>query len=244
MKPLWRRCAGVSLIELLVTLGLGASLSAAILQLFVGSTHRQSVHSAVQDLQHRSAYAQFLLRTGIYSSASPCLAGNTEQSSESVHLLEALPSATAPVNALPGTQVLVLRTPDCDAPVHFYYIARRGNDDGNPAGLFRRRQGSDGSYDAAEELVEGVSAMTVAVGISAPQPATVPGANAVVAYVAIDQVTDWSQVFSVNITLSLRILPESAEGSLVSGDLSAVGLTLEFSTALRQTELHRLSQGS
>jgi prepilin-type N-terminal cleavage/methylation domain-containing protein len=244
MKLLWPRCQGVTLIELLVALGLGASLSAAILQLFIGSMHIQSVYRAVQDLQHRSAYAQFLLRSAIYSSASPCPQLNSEQNDDPGYLLELLDSHVAAANALPESLLLILRTDDCEVPVHLYYIGRRGNDDDNPAGLFRRRQRSDGSYHAAEELVEGVRAMTAYAGTTVSPGVLMAEATAAVAYVDINQVADWSQVFNVNITLSMQHLPAAAERRPAFAALGTEALSVEFSTALRQNELHRGGAGS
>jgi len=244
MKLSCFRCQGMTLIELLIALGLGVSLSAAILQLFTGSMHMQSVHRAVQDLQHRSAYAQFLLRSAIYSSASPCSQVGTKQIDDPGYLLELLDSHVAAANALPESLVLILRTDDCEAPVHLYYIGRRGNDDDNPAGLFRRRQRSDGSYHAAEELVEGVRAMTAYVGVTVSPGTPMTETNAVVAYVDVSQVADWSQVFNVNITLLMQHLPAAAERRPAFAAPGTEALSVEFSTALRQTELHRRSAGS
>jgi hypothetical protein len=55
-----------------------------------------------------------------------------------------------------------------------------------------------------------------------------------VAYLDAGQVDNWPQAFSVNLTLSVRSLTEA-------GEMGNDGLTMTFSTALRQTELTALA---
>lgn len=229
MKMPWSLSQGMTLMELLMALGLGASLSAVIMQLFSGGLHLQSVQRAAQDLQQRSAYAQFLLRTAIRESASPCVmqsAGSVDWAAPPVQMLAA---EVAAVDAVAGSQVLRLRTSDCQVPVHLFYIGRRGGDDDNPAGLFRRRQRNDGNYYASEELIEGVIAMTASAGIHVRSATPESGMGDKVAYVSIDQIADGSRVFSVNLTLLVQ--QQSAGRSIPDSDLS-----MTFSTALRQVE--------
>lgn len=236
MRLSWSRSRGMTLIELLVALGLGASLSAAIMHLFSGSMHLQLMQRSQQDLQQRSAYAQFLLRAGIRESASACGADEMGQIPDPGHRLEILSAGAGIANALSDTQVLRLRTSDCTEPVHFLYIGRRSSGDVAQPGLYRRRQRNDGTFSAAEELIEGVAAMTAIIGVrlltAAPEPESEPG----VAYLSADQLTDWSRVFSVNLTLSVQPLTTGGE---TAGD----GITMTFSTALRQFELHGIGQG-
>lgn len=239
------RCRGMTLMELLIALALGASLSAVVMQLFTGSMHLQSVQRSEQDLQQRAAYAQFILRAGIRGSVAGCATGDTGTATAPGHGIEILAADTGAVNALTGSQVLRLRTGDCEEPVHFLYIARRSGRDDQPAGLYRRRQHSDGTFSVAEELIEGVTAMTATLGVkvlpAAQRQASAPVSETVsepkVTYICAGQVSDWSRVFSVNLTLSVQPV---TMGGTVSGD----GLTMTFSTALRQTELHRPGQGA
>lgn len=224
---------GMTLMELLIALGLGASLSAVIMQLFVASMAMQSVHSATQDLQQRSSYAQFLLRSAIRESAYSCIMDTAAMMAGSESYLEVLAAHDAAVSAVPGSHVLRLRTSDCEVPVHFYYIGRRGNDENNLAGLFRRRQRLDGSYFAAEELIEGVTAMTASVGITVG----VPNSGVNVAYVGIDQSPDWSRVFSLELLLSVRHVTAAPARSSAPREMADNEITMRFSTALRQAEL-------
>lgn len=224
------RCSasqGMTLMELLIALGLGTSLSAALLQLFTAGMHLQARQSEAQDLQQRSAYAQFLLRAAILESASPCAADNTGSVTDERLVPVMLASHTAAVEALPGSQVLRVPGADCEVPVHFYYIGRGAGDATSPPGLFRRRQRSDGSYRPSEELVEGVTEMTATAGISVSAPSS---AQARVAYVDAELVDDWSRAFSINLTLSVRPIS-------VAGEMSGDSLTMVFSTALRQADL-------
>jgi type II secretory pathway pseudopilin PulG len=216
--------------ELLVALGLGASLSAALMQLFTGSMQLQSAQNAVQDQQQRAAYAQFLLRAAIRQSASFCPAGFSGETGGVPGTLELLAGHTAAIDVMPGSHILRVLTADCEAPVHFYFVRRSDHGEISGAGLFRRRQRGDGSYFNSEELIEGVTAMTATVGISLPGAAQMPSAPAHVAYIDASQVDNWSQAFSVNLTLSVRSLTEA-------GEMGNNGLTMTFSTALRQTEL-------
>lgn len=220
----------MTLMELLVALGLGASLSATLMQLFTGSMQLQSAQNAVQDLQQRAAYAQFLLRAAIRQSASPCLAGLSGEIGGVPEALEVLAGHAAAIDVMPGSHILRVMTADCEAPVHLYFV--RHSDDGEfiRAGLFRRRQRSDGSYLNSEELIEGVTAMTASVGISLQAAELTQTTPTSVAYIDASQVDDWSQAFSVNLVLSVRSLTEAGE---VGND----GLTMTFGTALRQTEL-------
>ncbi|MEX2333783.1 MAG: PilW family protein, partial [Pseudohongiella sp.] len=185
---------------------------------------------------------QFLLRSGIYASASPCAPVVGMLSDQPGHPLRIFASHAAAPDALPESQVLRLRSSDCEAPAHFYYIGRRANDAENPAGLFRRRQRSDGSYQAAEELVEGVSAMTTSVGVTVcpEEPLTEAGTapGCVLAYVDIDQLADWSDVFVVEITLSVQPLTDGVAQAGAATDFPADGVTVQFSTALRHAEPH------
>lgn len=230
MNAQWSAVRGMTLMELLIALGLGASLSAALMQVFTGGLKLQSVQNSVQDLQQRSAYAQFLLRTAIYQSASPCSAPAAGLHAGEGPSVAVLAGPAAGVAAIPGSQVLRVLTGDCETPVHDYFIGRGASADDSPAGLFRRRQRNDGSYYRSEELIEGVIAMTATVGVTVPMAREVPAIYTGVAYIGADQVVDWAQVFSINLTLSLRqITAAGKEGS--------DGLTMTFSTALRQTEL-------
>ncbi len=246
MRLSWLRCQGMTLLELLIALALGAGLSAVIMQLFTGSMRLQSVQRSEQDLQQRAAYAQFILRASILESAAPCAAGEVVPTTGAGPGIEILAANTGSVSALAGSHVLRLRTSDCEEPVHFLYIARRSSA-GQPAGLYRRRLRSDGTLSAAEELIEGVTAMTATVGVEllpvAPEPASElargadhkPVDKPRVAYVSVDQVGDWSRVFSVNLTLSVQQV-------MISGEAGSGGLTMTFSTALRQSELHGRGQ--
>lgn len=237
MRLLWMRSRGMTLMELLIALALGAGLSAAIMQLFTGSLHLQSVQRSEQDLQQRSAYAQFILRAGIRESAAACAAADTGLTPDAGHRLAILGAGTGVVNALPGTQVLRVRSSDCEEPVHFFYIGRRGSGDVHPPGLYRRRQRSDGTFRAAEELVVGVADLTARVGIRVMTAASGPDVEPAVAYVEADQVVDWSRVVSVNLTLSLQ--PMNL-GAAAADD----GVTMIFSTALRFFDLHGSGQGA
>lgn len=228
---------GMTLMELLIALGLGASLSAVIMQLFVGSMAIQSVHSATQDLQQRSSYAQFLLRAAIRGSAYSCISDTAAMTADAESYLQVLAAHEAAVSAVPGNDVLRLRTPDCEVPVHFYYIGRRGNDKNNLTGLFRRQQRRDGTYYAAEELIEGVTAMTASVGIMVP----VPDSGVNVAYVGVDQSPDWPRVFSLELVLSVRYVTAAPTRSSSLRQMADDEITIRFSTALRQAELHRAS---
>jgi hypothetical protein len=219
--------------ELLLALGLGASLSAVIMQVFTDALQLQVVHNNVQDLQHRSAYAQFLLRSIIRDSASSCPAQNADLALGPERRLDVVSAGEAAVNAVPGSQVLRVRTRNCEVPVQLLYVGRRGNDDTNAAGLFRRRQRSDGSYHAAEELIAEVSAMSFVAGISLPVAASVSATETPVAYVDAEQVVNWSRVFSVTVTLSVQ----AASVHEVTVPETDSGLTMTFSTALRQAEL-------
>lgn len=223
----WSASQGMTLMELLIALGLGTSLSAALLQLFTAGMHLQARQSAVQDLQQRSAYVQFLLRAAILGSASPCVADNSGSVTGERPALAILQPHAAAVQALPGSQVLRVPGGDCEVPAHFYYIGRGGGDADSPPGLFRRRQRSDGSYRPSEELVEGVTGMTATAGIRVSPPSS---AQAHVAYVDAELVDDWSRAFSINLTLSVRQVS-------VAGEMSGDSLTIVFSTALRQADL-------
>lgn len=237
MRLLWARSRGMTLMELLIALGLGASLSAAIMQLFTDSMHLQSVQRSEQDLQQRSAYAQFILRAGIRESAAACAAADMGLIPDPGHRLELLAAGTGVVNALPGSQVLRLRSSDCEEPVHFFYIGRRSSGEPHPTGLYRRRQRSDGTFRAAEELVEGVTEMTARVGLRVLTATSASDVEPRVAYVELDQVVDWSRVFSVNLTLSLQPV---SPGAATADE----GVIMTFSTALRHVELHGTGQGA
>lgn len=221
----------MTLMELLIALGLGASLSATLMQLFTAGMHLQARQSSVQDLQQRSAYTQFLLRSAIRGSASPCASvNNTVITAEYPALLVLEPRAAA-IDAITGSHVLRVLTGDCGAPVEFYYIGHGMGDASISTGLFRRRQRGDGSFASAEELVEGVTAMTATVGLRLPAASPAQAGRAVAAYVDAELVDDWSQAFSVNLAVTVRQMT-------VAGEMGGDSLALGFSTSLRHAELH------
>ncbi|WP_169819488.1 PilW family protein [Pseudohongiella acticola] len=230
---------GFTLVELLMALGLGASLSAVTLQVFTDSVQLQLVHTGVLEVQQRSAYAQFLLRTAIRESASPCPTPSADLAVNPAHHLDVVAANEAAVNALPNTQVLRVRTGNCEEPAHLFYVGRRGNDSVNDTGLFRRVQRSDGSYRAAEELIAGVTAMSFVVGIAVTPTTSVSDADLALAYVEPRQVASWSRAFSVTVALSWPAASIATDTVAETAD----GLTMTFTTALRQVEVNRIFGG-
>lgn len=152
-----RQHQGLSLLELMIALGLGASLTAAILQLFVSNIHIQSLQNQHQGVQQRAAYARQLLRTAIQDVKSPLC-------SDVIYDPPRLRWHMAPflgVDAAPGTSVLEVVGGHCETPVSIFYIGYRGANDNNRPGLYRRQRFADGRFRAAEELVEGVSSLRI-----------------------------------------------------------------------------------
>lgn len=161
---------GLSLLELMIALGLGASLTAAILQLFVGNIQIQSLQNHHQGVQQRAAYARHLLATAIEDVKSPLCPGVISDG-------DRLRWHMAPfmeLDAAPGTSVLEVVGSDCEMPLSIFYIGYRGGNDNNRPGLYLRRQFADGRFRAADELVEGVSGLTI-VGVVEQVPD--PGAE-------------------------------------------------------------------
>lgn len=226
---------GMTLMELLIALALGAGLSAVLMQLFTTGMRLQAMQNAEQDLQQRAAYAQFLLRAAIRESASPCAADDSGPWVAGYPALTVLAPQEATVNAVVGSAVMRVRTGDCEAPVDFYYLSRGAGDMDSPIGLYRRRQNSDESYAQSEELIEGVTSMTASMGIELPASPSTQAVMTRVAYVDADQVDDWSRVFSISLALSVRQVS-------ATGDLTHDELTLVFNTALRQHDPHTPGQ--
>ncbi|MBC55100.1 MAG: hypothetical protein CMQ34_14825 [Gammaproteobacteria bacterium] len=219
----------MTLMELLVALSLGASLSAVLMQQFADGMHLQARQSAAQDLQQRLAYTQFLLRGAIRGSASPCPAHNSNQFMAGYPALSLLAPENAAVDAMTASHVLRVFTDDCEAPVHWYYIGHGAGDAATSTGLFRRRQRSDGTFALAEELVEGVTAMTATAGVYVPSVSPAQTHSNTLSYIEAERVADWSNAFSVNLAVSVRHMT-------VAGEMGGDELAMVFSTALRQTD--------
>lgn len=88
-----------------------------------------------------------------------------------------------------------------------FYAGKRGNVATNPPALFRRELNQLAAAGDAEELVEGIESLQVLYGINADND----NKKTVDAYVRADQVTDWSVVISVRIS----VLVQSVEDGLM-----------------------------
>ncbi len=86
-----------------------------------------------------------------------------------------------------------------------YYIGKRGDVATNPPTLFRRTLGTNGAAGTAEELVEGVENMQVLYGENTNNDNN----NAADRFVPADQVSNWSKVVSLRITLLVQSLEDN-----------------------------------
>ncbi|MEX0619816.1 MAG: PilW family protein [Pseudohongiellaceae bacterium] len=89
-----------------------------------------------------------------------------------------------------------------------YYIGKRDDAATNPPSLYRRRLTGSATLGAPEELVEGVADMQILYGenINNDNDRTAD------AYVTADQVTDWSNVVSVRISILVQSLEDYLVG--------------------------------
>lgn len=104
-----------------------------------------------------------------------------------------------------------------------FYVGKRGDVATNPPALFRRRLSATGTVDVAEELIEGVESMQILYGENLDQDVR----NTVDAYLPADQVTNWTEVSSVRISL----LIQSIEDGIVPSAQNYTFNGVDYSTA-------------
>ena len=85
------------------------------------------------------------------------------------------------------------------------YIGKSGNVATNPPGLFRRELSATATAGTAEELVEGIESMQILFGLNADND----NKKSVDSYVIANQVTDWSRVVSVRISLLVQSIEDN-----------------------------------
>jgi hypothetical protein len=159
-----RLYAGLTLIELVMALGLGVAMSAAITQQYLAMTQLQELQGRLQRTHENSAYARHLISDAIRrASVLRCAGNNTAGLRGWVQIWRpGDPDSGVAIDALPGSDVVSLLDGDCPSPLQsIYFLAHRGRNPENPPALFVRRQRPDGSFSAAEELVEGISRFTI-----------------------------------------------------------------------------------
>ena len=106
-------------------------------------------------------------------------------------------TATATVTSAAPAEVIRLQG-------SFYYAGKRNNAAGNTPSLFRAVLDTDGTAAAGEEIIEGVESMQLLYGVNTDRDvrATVD------AYLTADNVTDWDQVVSVQVSLLMLSVEE------------------------------------
>lgn len=197
----WTRHSGFSLPELLVAMGLGLFLLAGLSRLFVDHHIFDREQAARIEAQQSGRLAlQHLGRAVRESGAWSCPDPVDGESFERGHGLRGtswphIPDTLVERDLVPGGDVLGVFAPlNCEGgPPRriWFYLSNRGGNVDNPTGLFRLEQGS-----AAEELVEGISALRLRFGL-----APTPGAGNVVSWKKANQVSDWDRVLAVRIHL-------------------------------------------
>lgn len=85
-----------------------------------------------------------------------------------------------------------------------FYVGKRGDVSTNPPALFRRRLSQTAGTGNAEELVEGIENFQILYGINADND----NKKTVDAYVAANQVGDWSRVISVRISVLVQSIED------------------------------------
>jgi len=159
------RCyAGLTLIELVMALGLGVAMSAAITQQYLAMTRLQELQGRLQRAHENSAYARHLIADAIRRASVLRCAGHTVSGQRGwVQIWRTGdPYSGVAIDALPGSDVMLLLDGHCPSPLQsIYFLAYRGRNPENLPALFVRRQRPDGSFFAAEELVEGISGFRV-----------------------------------------------------------------------------------
>jgi type IV pilus assembly protein PilW len=88
-----------------------------------------------------------------------------------------------------------------------FYVGKRGGDATAPPALFRRQLGSNAGIGVAEELVEGIESLQILYGVNSDGD-TLQSVNA---WVTANQVSDWSLVVAVRIS----VLVQSIEDNLM-----------------------------
>ena len=86
-----------------------------------------------------------------------------------------------------------------------FFIGKRGNVATNPPALFRRELSATAIAGTAEELVEGIESMQILFGMNADND----NKKSVDSYVVANQVTDWSRVVSVRVSLLVQSLEDN-----------------------------------
>ena len=118
-----------------------------------------------------------------------------------------------------------------------FFIGKRGNIATNPPALFRRELSATAIAGTAEELVEGIESMQILFGMNADND----NKKSVDSYVVANQVTDWSRVVSVRVSLLVQSLednmlpaPQAYTFNAVSYDGEAGNGALPEDTRLRR----------
>lgn len=211
------RCSGLSLIELMIAMALGLSLSAGVMRVYTDSSHLQHEQMQRLRMQENGRFAMhFLSRELRKAGYSACPLSETDASSSDYNG----PGITgwsrgqrnAPfdgLDALPGSDIVALWYRAACEPGSLrgtvFHLAHRGRDAGNPPALFRREIDADGIPGPAEELVEGIENLRIHYGVDRGDLSH----GAVRAWLQSEEVDDWGRVVSVRVTVLVQSIADN-----------------------------------
>jgi type IV pilus assembly protein PilW len=122
--------------------------------------------------------------------------------------------ANSPITSIVGGEVSRLEGT-------ILFVGKRGNLATNPPALFRARLGNNALPAAAEELIEGVESMQLLYGVNVDSDSR----NTVDAYLRADQVTDWSDVITVRVSLLIQSIEDGVQTSPTAYTFNGVNYT-------------------
>jgi type IV pilus assembly protein PilW len=146
-----------------------------------------------------------------------CYRVDVLQACSVVHSSEGLGINTEATVCVPGNDVSKPARSQIDGELlklksALFYIGKRANVAENPPALFRRQLNSNAVAGTPEEMLEGIENMQILYGVNLDNDLQ----NTVDAYVPADQVSAWSSVISVRLSL----LVQSIENNLAVGPQS------------------------
>jgi type II secretory pathway pseudopilin PulG len=230
MKPVMLRQSGFSLLELLISSSIAVGLLMVILLLFVLSNRTALEQQQLSQLLQKSESVRHMIthsvRDALYTQPAamlPPLSVPSVPSCQGINVGDLCrpplqiwaQGASAPLAAppaVPGSYLFWIRQSCCPGVVaDVFFLWYRAGNVAHPPSLFRRRQLSDGSFSASEELVEGVSHLVPSLTITTTD--TRDSALQYVTGVKPQDISDWWNIVAVEFEVRLAAPPLAAAGA-------------------------------
>ncbi len=181
---------GFTLPEMLIAVGISIALSVSLLQIYTHAVKLRNDQLQTRTALESSAFVRLILGRELRRALQfpetmdglPSIDQRLLCEGRLVDRLRLAPPVQIwaeeagierPSGAIGGSDILVLTSPTCEMPGRvFYYIGRRGSVARNQTGLYRKRARPAGGYFAAEEIVEGIDRLQIALCASVCSSAT------------------------------------------------------------------------